>query len=82
MYSLGELVNSPRGFYYMNLIKNKNIAVQLKMISKQNNIATPPQIKYYPCAVSQGTINLERVAHIISSRSSLSIGDCDGVLWL
>ncbi|NCO63725.1 MAG: hypothetical protein GW839_10100 [Flavobacteriales bacterium] len=50
------------------------------MVAKQNNIATPPQIKYYPCAVSQGTIDLERLADIISSRSSLSVSDCYGVL--
>jgi len=56
------------------------MAIQFKMVAKQNNIATPPQIKYYPCAVSQGTIDLERVADIISSRSSLSRANCYGVL--
>ena len=54
--------------------------VNFKMVPKQNNISIPPQIKYYPCAVSKGTLDLEQVADIISSRSSLTPGDCYGVL--
>lgn len=50
------------------------------MVPKQNNIASPPQIKYYPCAISQGTIDLDQVADIIANRSSMSRADCYGVL--
>ena len=46
------------------------MSVQFKMVPKQNNISIPSQIKYYPCAVSNGTIDVENVADIISSRSS------------
>ena len=54
--------------------------VQCKMVPKQNNIATPPQVKYYPCAVSSGEVDLEYLAEIISSRSTISVADCYGVL--
>ena len=54
--------------------------VQFKMVPKQNNISIPPQIKYYPCAVSKGTIDVEHVGAIISSRFSWTQGDCFSVL--
>jgi predicted histone-like DNA-binding protein len=54
--------------------------IAFKMVPKQNNIATPPQVKYYPCAVSSGEVDLEYIAEIISSRSTISVADCYGVL--
>jgi hypothetical protein len=54
--------------------------VQFKMVANQNNISSPTQIKYYTCAGSKGIIDLEHVADIISSRFSLTPGDCYGVL--
>ena len=54
--------------------------IAFKMVPKQNNIATPPQVKYYPCAVSSGEVDLEYLAEIISSRSTISVADCYGVL--
>lgn len=56
------------------------MAIAFKMVPKQNNIATPPQVKYYPCAVSKGEVNLEYIAETISSRSTVSVADCYGVL--
>jgi predicted histone-like DNA-binding protein len=54
--------------------------IAFKMVPKQNNIATPPQVKYYPCAVSSGEVDLEYLAEIISCRSTISVADCYGVL--
>ena len=54
--------------------------IAFKMVPKQNNIATPPQVKYYPCALSSGEVDLEYLAEIISSRSTISVADCYGVL--
>ena len=54
--------------------------VQFKMVAKQNNIAKPAQTKFYPCAVSKGTVDLEYIAHTIASQSSLSEADCYGVM--
>lgn len=50
------------------------------MVPKQNNIASPPQINYYPCAVSKGEVDLEYLAEIIASRSTVTVADCYGVL--
>ncbi len=54
--------------------------VQFKMVPKQNNLAAPPEIKYYPCAVSKGEIDLNELAKIIASRSTISKADCYGVI--
>lgn len=56
------------------------MAVAFKMVAKQNNIATPPEVKYYPCAVSQGEIDLDDLAKTIASRSTISKADCYGVM--
>ena len=56
------------------------MSVRFKMIPKQNNLVSPPQVKYYPCAVSKGEMNLENLAKIISERSSMSRADCYGVI--
>lgn len=56
------------------------MAVQFKMVPKQNNLVSPPQIKYYPCAVSKGEENLDSLAKIIASRSTISRADCYGVI--
>jgi predicted histone-like DNA-binding protein len=56
------------------------MAVQFKMVPKQNNLSTPPVVKYYPCAVSQGEVNLDDLAKIISESSSMSKADCYGVI--
>lgn len=56
------------------------MAIKFKMVAKQDNISSPPVIKYYPCALSQGEINLDDVARIIASRSTLSRADCYGVI--
>jgi predicted histone-like DNA-binding protein len=54
--------------------------VQFKMVPKQNNLASPPEVKYYPCAVSKGEIDLDELATIISSRCTISKADCYGVM--
>ena len=54
--------------------------VQFKMIPKQNNLVTPPQVNYYPCAVSKGEENLDSLAKTIASRSTMSRADCYGVI--
>ena len=56
------------------------MAIAFKMVPKQNNIVSPPQTKYYPCAVSSGAVDLEYIAEVISSRSTVSAADCYGVL--
>jgi predicted histone-like DNA-binding protein len=50
------------------------------MIPKQNNLVSPPEVKYYPCAVSKGEMQLDDLAKIISGRSSMSKADCYGVI--
>ena len=56
------------------------MAVEFKMIPKQNNLVSPPEVKYYPCAVSKGEMQLDDLAKIISGRSSMSRADCYGVI--
>lgn len=56
------------------------MSVQFKMVAKQNNLVTPPEIKYYPCAVSKGEVNLANLASLIASRSTISKADCYGVI--
>ena len=56
------------------------MAVDFKMVPKQNNIATPPEVKYYPCAVSSGEVDLDYIADIIAGRCTVSVADCYGVL--
>lgn len=56
------------------------MAIEFKMVPKQNNIASPPQTNYYPCAVSKGEVDLEYLAEIIASRSTITVADCYGVL--
>ncbi len=52
------------------------MSIAFKMVAKQNNIANPPQIKYYPCAVNQGAVNLNSLANEVARRSSLTKADC------
>lgn len=56
------------------------MAVQFKMIPKKNNLTSPPEVKYYPCAVSQGEVNLDDLARIVASRTTMSRPDCFGVI--
>ena len=56
------------------------MAVQFKMVPKQNNIASPPEVKYFPCAISQGEVNLDDLAKIVAGRSTMSRADCYGVI--
>lgn len=55
--------------------------VKYKMVPKKNILVSPPEIKYYPCAVSQGEVNLDDLAQIIASRSTVSRADCYGVIY-
>jgi predicted histone-like DNA-binding protein len=50
------------------------------MIPKQNNLVSPPEVKYYPCAVSVGVVHLDDLARIIAGRSTMSRADCYGVI--
>jgi predicted histone-like DNA-binding protein len=50
------------------------------MVAKQNNLVTPPEIKYYPCAVHQGETDLETLALSIANSSTMSRADCYGVI--
>lgn len=56
------------------------MSVQFKMIPKKNNLTSPPEVKYYPCAVSQGEVNLDDLARIVASRTTMSRPDCFGVI--
>jgi predicted histone-like DNA-binding protein len=50
------------------------------MIPKQNNLISPPEVKYYPCAVSKGEMQLDDLDRIIAGRSTISRADCYGVI--
>lgn len=56
------------------------MAVTFKMVPKKNNLASPPETKYYPCAVHNGEVNLNQLAAIVASRSTVSRVDCSGVI--
>jgi predicted histone-like DNA-binding protein len=56
------------------------MTVQFKMIPKQNNLVSPPQVNYYPCAVSVGKVHLDDLAPLIAGRSTTSRADCYGVI--
>lgn len=57
------------------------MSVKYKMVPKKNSLVTPAVVKYYPCAVSQGEVNLDDLAKIIASRSTVSRADCYGVVY-
>jgi len=54
--------------------------VSFKMVSKKNNLASPPVTKYYPCAVHNGEDDLDSLADIVVSQSTISRPDCYGVI--
>ena len=54
--------------------------VTFKMVPKKNNLASPPVTKYYPCAVHNGEDDLDRLADIVVSQSTISRADCYGVI--
>lgn len=56
------------------------MSVHFKMVPKQNNLVSPPEIKYYPCAVSKGEEDLNSLAKTVASRSTISRADCYGVI--
>ena len=56
------------------------MSVSFKLVPKQNNLVSPPEVKYYPCAVSKGEADLDSLADVVSSRSSMSRADCYGVI--
>ena len=56
------------------------MAVSFKMVPKTNNLVSPPETKYYPCAVHNGEVNLNQLAAIVASRSTVSRVDCYGVI--
>jgi predicted histone-like DNA-binding protein len=56
------------------------MAVTFKMVPKKNIMVNPPVIKYYPCAVSQGKVDLESLAQVVASRTTMSEADCYGVM--
>lgn len=50
------------------------------MVPKKNNLGSPPQIKYYPCAIHEGEDDLESMTDLVSSQSTISKADCYGVI--
>lgn len=54
--------------------------VNFKMLPKKNIMVTPPEVKYYPCAIHKGEEDLESLADLVASRSTMSVGDCYGVI--
>lgn len=56
------------------------MAVQFKMVPKKNMQVSPPETKYYPCAVSQGKVDLDILSNIVASQSTMSRADCYGVI--
>ena len=43
-------------------------------------MVSPPETKYYPCAVHQGEDDLDRLVDIVVSQSTMSRADCYGVI--
>lgn len=43
-------------------------------------MVTPHEIKYYPCAIHEGEENLESLAEKVANSSTMSVGDCYGVI--
>jgi len=72
--------NFVRSNTFTNPYRFKNMSVEFKMIPKKNMLSTTPDVKYYPCAISQGEINLDDLARIIASRTTMSKADCYGVV--
>ncbi len=56
------------------------MSISFKLVPKKNNLVSPPQIKYYPCAVSKATATLDDLAKVVASRSTMSKADCYGVI--
>ncbi|MEM0543673.1 HU family DNA-binding protein [Flavobacterium sp. j3] len=73
-------IKSSTSFDIFVITKLFFMPVQFKMIPKQNNLVSPAEVKYYPCAVSKGSVDLNDLAKIIASRSTVSRADCYGVI--
>jgi predicted histone-like DNA-binding protein len=56
------------------------MAIQFKMVPKKNILVSPPQIKYYPCALHKGEEDLDSLAEMVASRSTVSRTDCYAVI--
>ncbi|MBA4318287.1 MAG: hypothetical protein C0412_07790 [Flavobacterium sp.] len=56
------------------------MSVSFKMVPKKNYLATPPVTKYYPCAIHNGEDDLDSLANIVTSQSTISKADCYGVI--
>ena len=50
------------------------------MVPKTNNLASPPETKYYPCAVHKGEETLDSLSDMVASQSTISKADCYGVI--
>jgi len=69
---------STKLFYNPN--QSISMSISFKMVPKKNNLVSPPQIKYYPCAVNNGEDDLDSLADIVASQSTISKADCYGVI--
>jgi len=56
------------------------MAIEFKMVPKKNILVSPPQVKYYPCALHNGEEDLDSLAEKVATRSSMSKSDCFGVI--
>lgn len=56
------------------------MSISFKMVPKKNSLAVPPVTKYYPCAVHDGEDDLNSLAEIVVSQSTMSKADCYGVI--
>ena len=56
------------------------MAIHFKMVPKKNMQTSPPEVKYYPCAVSQGKVDLDDLARKVAMQSTMSVADCYGVI--
>jgi len=56
------------------------MSVAFKMVPKKNMLVSPPETHYYPCAVSQGAIDLEGLSEELALRTSLTPADCYSVI--
>jgi predicted histone-like DNA-binding protein len=56
------------------------MAVLFKMIPKKNMLVSPPVVKYYPVAISDGEADFDYLCKRVAQRSTVSAADCYGAL--
>ena len=56
------------------------MSVLFKLSPKTNNLANPPETRYYPRAIHRNEVDLDKLADILSERSHLNRSVCHAVI--